>query len=80
MNFGIASYLKDLFLTKVKSSFYEELLNQVFQEEQMDIVLRYFNDNGGLVEAKYFDSAFLKQPNSSNNFHVKLLQSLSTID
>lgn len=45
----------------------------------MDIVLRYFNDDTGLVETKYFDLGFLKQPNS-NNLHEKLVQSLSTID
>ena len=45
----------------------------------MDIVCRYFNDDTGLVETKYFDSAFLKRPNSIS-FHDKLLQSLSTVD
>lgn len=39
----------------------------------------YFNDNADLVETKYFDSAFLKQSNSSN-LDVKLLQSLFTIN
>ena len=39
----------------------------------------YFNDNADWVETKYFDSAFLKQSNSSN-LDVKLLQSLFTIN
>ena len=55
------------------------MLNRVFQEEQMGIVLRYFNDDSGLVEIKYFYPAYLKQTNSKN-LHDKLLQVLSTID
>ena len=42
------------------------MLNQVFQEEQMDIVLRYFSDDAGLVGTKCLDVALLKRPNSSN--------------
>ena len=44
----------------------------------MDIGLRYFNGDTGLVETKYFDSAFLKHPNCEN-LHEKLLQSLSDL-
>ena len=40
---------------------------------------KYHCLNTGLVETKYFDLGFLKQPNS-NNLHEKLVQSLSTID
>ena len=58
---------------------YEESLNQVFQEEQMDVFLRYFNNKSCLVETSYFDSAFLKQSNS-HNLHDKRLESLSTLD
>ena len=32
----------------------------------MDVVLRYFNNKSCLVETSYFDSAFLKWPNSHN--------------
>ena len=49
------------------------------QEEQMDVVLRYFNNESCMVETSYFDSAFLKRPNSQN-LHVKLLESLSALD
>ena len=38
----------------------------------------YFNDDTGLVETKYFDSAFLKYLNSEN-LREKLLQSLSDL-
>ena len=43
INFGIAPYLKELLLAKLKSSdffvtCYDESLNRVLQEEQMDVV------------------------------------------
>ena len=65
INFGVAPYLKELLLAKRKFSdffvtCYDRLLNQVFQEEQMDVVLRYFNNESCMVETSYFDSAFLK--------------------
>ena len=83
INFGVAPYLKDQLLIIVDTSTffvvcYDESMNRIFQEEQMDIGLRYFNDDTGLVETKYFDSAFLKRP-YSENLHEKLLQSLSDL-
>ena len=60
-------------------TYYDESLNQVFQEEQMDVALRYFNNKSCLVETSYFDSPFLKRPNS-HNLHDKLLESLPTLD
>ena len=83
INFWVALYLKDQLLSIVDTPTffvvsYDESMNRIFQEEQMDIGLRYFNDDTGLVETKYFDSAFLKHPNSEN-LHEKLLQSLSDL-
>ena len=65
INFGIAPYLKELLLAKLKSSdffvtCYDESLNRVLQEEQMEVVLRYFSNESCMVETSYFDSAFLK--------------------
>ena len=57
---------------------YDESLNRVLQEEQMDVVLRYFNNESCMVETSYFDSAFLKRSNSQN-LHVKLLESLTAL-
>ena len=83
-NFSIALYLKELIVAELNSSnffvtCYDESLNRVFQEEQMGMVLRYFNNKSCLVETSYFNSTFLKQPNS-HNLHDKLLESLSTHD
>ena len=83
INFGVVPYLKDQLLSIVDTfTFfvvsYDESMNRIFQEELMDIGLRCFNDDTGLVETMYFDSAFLKCPNSEN-LHEKLLQSLSDL-
>ena len=83
-NFGIAPYLKDTLISKVKAApfyalSYDESLNRVFQEEQMDIHLRYFNEETQMVESRYFDSPFVKRPNS-DNLHNELLNSLSVVD
>ena len=84
INFGIAPHLKEPLLAKLKSSdifltCYDDSLNRVLQEEQMDVVLRYCNNESCMVEISYFDSAFLKRANSQN-LHVKLLESLTALD
>ena len=63
INFGIASYFMEILEGKKKATHfflmsYDESLNRIFQEEQMDIILRYFNNDTGLVETCYFDSAW----------------------
>ena len=45
----------------------------------MDIVLRFFNENTGQVETPYFDSRFLRRPNSINLLD-SLLEGLSPLD
>ena len=71
INVGIAPYLKKVLLEKLKLTpffvvCYDESINWIFQEEQMDIVLRFFNANTGQVETRYIDSRFLKRSNSIN--------------
>ena len=83
-NFGIAPYFKDILLKNLKSApyfvtSYDESMNRILQEEQMDIVIRYFNDGSGLVETRYFDSAFLKRPNAAN-LQECLLNKLSSLE
>ena len=41
---------------------YDESLNRILQDEQMDIQIRYCNESLGVVETIYFDSKFLKLP------------------
>ena len=84
INFGIAPHLKEPLLAKLKSSdifltCYDDSLNRVLQEEQMDVVLRYCVNESCMVETSYFGSAFLKRPNNQN-LNVKLLESLTALD
>ena len=80
INFGIAPYFKDILVTLIKTApyfvvSYDGSMNKIFQEEQMDVLVRFFNEASGLVETRYFDSAFLKRPNAFN-LHTRLIESL----
>ena len=83
VNYGIAPYFQGILLNQLQASpyfvvSYDESMNRILQEEQMDVLVRFFNEESGLVETRYFDSTFLRRPNSTN-LHAKLLESLSTI-
>ena len=81
---GIGPYYKTKLIDKIKSASYfvasyDESLNRNFQEEQMDIHIRYFDCNKNIVETNYFDSCFLKRPNSLN-LHDCLFKSFDSLD
>ena len=81
MNFGLAPYFKDQLVTTIKSSdffavSYDESMNRVLQEEQMDIIVRFWDDDEGMVKTRYLDSKFLKRPNCQNLLE-KLLDGIS---
>ena len=81
---GIGPYYKTKLIDKIKSrsyfvASYDESLNRNFQEEQMDIHIRYFDCNKNMVETKYFDSCFLKRRNRLS-LHDCLLKSVDSLD
>ena len=59
INFGIAPYFKDLLLEEIKSAkfivvSYDETLNTILKKEQIDILVRFLNENLELQScAKY---------------------------
>ena len=62
--FGLAPYFKDELTKKLLSCSafvvcFDEALNRVIQQGQMDIFIRYYDDPSGMVVARYFGSAFL---------------------
>ena len=62
--FGLAPYFKDELTKKLLlcSAFvvcFDEALNRVMQQGEMDIFIRYYDDQPGMVMARYFGSAFL---------------------
>ena len=73
INFGLAPYFKDKLLLATKaSSFYsvlfDESMNSVLQEEQMDIHIRFWDSENSLVETRYFYSQFMYCANQDNSY------------
>ena len=73
INFGLACYCKDLLVKEVKAAnifvvSFDESLNKVLQEEQIDVQFRYWNEAAKQVNTRFFDSQFLKRPNAKNLF------------
>ena len=73
INFGLAPYFKDLLVKEIKAAnifvvSFDESLNKVLQEEQMDVQVRYWNEAAKQVNTRFFDSQFLKRPNVTNLF------------
>lgn len=73
ITFGIAPYFKSLLLSDIQNSpffsvMFDESLNRVFQEEQMDIQIRYWDETSNVACTRYFDSQFMYRPNANNLF------------
>lgn len=71
ISYGIAPYVKKNLLKNVqKACFYvisfDESMNSVLQEEQLDVILRFWDANDNMVKTRYFDSQFLRRPNAEN--------------
>ena len=84
INFGFSPYFIELLLSQIKASsffviFYDESLNKILRNEQMDCTIRLWNNETGVVCSRYFDSKFLLRPNSKNLFE-KLLESTKSLD
>ena len=47
---------------------FDESINTIFQNEQIDKLKRFWNNSEGIAETRYFDSMFLNQPNGQNLF------------
>ena len=71
INLGLAPYFKDLLVKEIKAAnifvvSFDESLNKFLQEEQMDVQVRYWNEAAKEVNTRFFDSQFLKRPNTKN--------------
>ena len=78
VNFDLQPYLHGLLTESIKKSLYysisfDESLNDSFQNCQMDLNIRFWNNNLNRVESRYFDSQFLGHPTAKN-----LLESMTT--
>ena len=75
ITYGIAPFFKSLLLQDIQSSpffsvMFDESLNKMFQEEQMDVQIRYWNIALGLACTRYFDSQYMLIPNANNSVEV----------
>lgn len=65
IRFGLAAYFKRDVLSKVMDTgnvyvvSFDESLNKILQEEQMDLLLRFWDNERDRVVTRYFDSVFL---------------------
>ena len=63
IKFGLAVYFEEELLAKVKNSAYivafDESLNKKLQEEQMDLMLRFWDNELNKVVSRYFCSQFM---------------------
>lgn len=74
--FGLSTYFHDLLVEKVRSAecytiSFDECMNPVSQNEQMDFIVRYWDNDSGQVSVRYFESQFLGHARASdllNNF------------
>ena len=71
INYGLSPYFKDNLIKSINSSpFYtlsfDESMNSVMQNCQMDVNIKFWDEMSGTVQTRYFDSQFLYRPNASN--------------
>ena len=71
INYGLAPYYRELLIDKIKQSpfftvLFDESLNKVLQQEQMDAHIRYWCVNTNRVKSRYLDSQFFNRPNADN--------------
>ena len=69
LTYGIAPYLKSNITKSIlKASYFrimfDESLNSVSQNEQMDIQIRYWSDEDCKAHTKYYDSKFFERASS----------------
>ena len=69
INFGLVPCFRDLLLKEIKASdcfgvSFDENMNKVLEEEQIDVQIRYWNKTAKLVDTQFFDSQFLRRPNA----------------
>ena len=83
INYGLAPFFKTNLIKSIKdSSFFaasfDENLNRICQDEQMDVHIRYWDNEKGLKKTNYLDSRFVFRPNT-DNIHDELHNALQSL-
>ena len=68
---GLAPYFQQVLTTEIQgcSEFvvcFDEALNEIIQRGQMDLVIRYWNENKHEISARYLTSTFLGHARADN--------------
>ena len=84
VNHGIAPYVKDILRDDVRKSdlyivSFDESMNDIIQTSEMDICLRFWNDETNKVEDRYWDSEFLGHT-THQDLHDSLQEGLRLFD
>ena len=84
VNHGIAPYVKDILRDDVRKSdlyivSFDESMNDIIQTSEMDIFLRFWNDEANKVEDRYWDSEFLGHT-TRQDLHDSLQEGLRLFD
>ena len=63
ISFGISPYIKDSVIKFIKASpfftvLFDESLNEMLQIEQMDIYVRYYDQDKGIAVTRYLETRF----------------------
>ena len=71
MLYGIAPEWKQKLIFDINSSpfysvMFDESMNSELQMCQMDVGIRFWNNDRSLIETFYYDSQFLRPPNAEN--------------
>lgn len=82
--FGLAEYFYNSLIRNVKLSpffslLFDESLNRVLNQEQMDLQIRFFNNVTGRVATRYLDSRFVYRPNAVN-LSIEMIDSIKELD
>ena len=82
-NYGLAPFFKMNLIKSIKdlpffAASFVESLNRIYQDEQMDVHIRYWNNEKGLVKSNYLDSRFVLRPNT-DNLHDELHNALQSL-
>ena len=83
INYGLPPFFRVVLLKSINASpyfvmSYDEGMNKILQNEQMDLQARYWDNNERQFRTRYFDSKFQNRPNAAN-LHSALPASLAKL-
>ena len=83
INYGLAPFCKTNLIKSIKdlpffAASFDESLNRIYQDEQVDVHICYWDNEKDLVKTNYLDSRFVFRPNP-DNLHDELHNALQSL-